>query len=115
MDGNKRGASFARLTNYLVYRRLAPGVLKELQRLTPKDSKGRRKHKYFQRLSDEAGHPRLRELLASEITLMRIFEDGEWDLFLKAVNRAVPFYRDEPLFDSLTEPADSAAIMTSGS
>lgn len=103
-DINKRGPIWGNLTNNLVYRRLAPGVLKELKRLTPKDAKGRHKDKLFQRLTEDIGHPRLRELLASEITLMRIFDEGQWDAFMKAVNKAIPVYRDEPLFVELDEP-----------
>jgi len=111
-DINKRGAIFGKLTNYLVYRRLAPGVLKELQRLTPKDSKGRRKQKYFQRLTDDIGHPRLRELLSSEIVLMRVFDDGEWETFDKAINRAVPIYGDLPLFDELENTEMDTAMVS---
>lgn len=98
-DINKRPAIFGKLTNNLVYRRLAPGVLTELNRLTPRDSKGRLKNKLFQRLTENVGHPRLRELLASEITLMRIFEDGDWESFYKAMGKAIPIYGDLPLFD----------------
>lgn len=111
-DINKRGAIFGKLTNYLVYKRLAPGVLKELQRLTPKDSKGRRKQKYFQRLTDDIGHPRLRELLSSEIVLMRVFDDGEWETFDKAINRAVPIYGDLPLFDELEDVEMDTAMVS---
>jgi len=100
-DINKRGSIFGNLTNNLVYKRLAPGVLAELKRLTPKDSKGRPKTRLFRRLTEDIGHPRLRELLASEITLMRVFDEGEWDAFMKALNKAIPKYREEPLFDPL--------------
>jgi hypothetical protein len=85
-----------------------------LRRLTPKDSKGRFKTKLFQRLTEDIGHPRLRELLASEITLMRVFDEGEWDTFMAAVNKAIPLYRDEPLFNGLDDQ-DSAAIMIGAS
>jgi hypothetical protein len=30
---------------------------------------------------------------------MRIFEDGDWDSFAKAINKAIPIYGDLPLFD----------------
>ncbi len=96
---NKRGPIFGKLTNYLIYQRLAPGVLNELKRLTPKDSKGRHKQRLFQRLTEDIGNPRLRELLASEITVMRIFDDNDWDGFEKAINKALPIYGDLPLFD----------------
>ena len=104
-DINKRGQVYATLTNYLIYKRLAPGVLKELKRITPKDSKGRRKHKYFQRLTEDIGHPALRELLSNQIVLMKLFPDGGWAEFDKAMNRVLPPYGDHPLFNDLDEKA----------
>jgi hypothetical protein len=98
---NRRPVIFGRITNDLVYERLAPKVLDELKRLTPRDQKGRLKHKYFQRLTDDVGHPKLRELLASEITLMRVFDDGEWGQFYKALNKALPKQTKLPLFDQV--------------
>src|SRR5262249_39710012 len=50
-------------TNNVVYRRLAPGVLDELRRLTPRAPGGDFKHKLFQRLTEDFGHPKLREHL----------------------------------------------------
>lgn len=102
-DINKRGAVYAQITNYLIYKRLAPGVLRELKRVTPKDAKGRRKHKYFQRLTEDVGNPALRELLSNQIVLMKIFPDGGWKEFDAAMNKAIPIYGDLPLFDSLEE------------
>jgi len=75
-------------TNDLVYERLAPGVLEELKKITPKDSKGRRKHRYFQRLTEDVGHPRLREHLAAVIALMR--GNTTWKKFYNQLNRALP-------------------------
>lgn len=71
-DSKKRPAYFGHLTNDIVYARLAPGVKDELKRLTPRDSKGRHKHKLFQRLTEDIGHPKLREHLASVVALMKI-------------------------------------------
>lgn len=82
------------LTNNVVYDRLAPGVKDELKRLTPRDNRGRHKHKLFQRLTDDVGHPRLREHLASVITLMRISAD--WSEFERHLDRALPKW-DETL------------------
>ena len=70
---------FGHLTNDVVYKRLAPGVLKELQKVTPKHKNGRRKHKYFQHLTTNIGYPKLREHLGSVVTLMKISKD--WDDF----------------------------------
>lgn len=106
---NKRGISWARLTNYLIYDRLAPGVKDELKRLTPKNAKGKHKNKLFQRLTDDIGHPRLRELLASEITVMRIFDDGDWKTFEEKLNKAVPLQTKLPLFDQFNKDSNDTA------
>lgn len=113
-DINKRGSVYAQLTNYLIYRRLAPGVLRELKRINPKDAKGRRKHKYFQRLTEDIGNPALRELLSNQIVLMKIFPDGAWKEFDEAMNRAIPIYGDLPLFDAI-EDKDATLRIASGS
>jgi hypothetical protein len=72
---------FGHLTNDIIHDRLAPGVRVELHRLTPRDEKGRLKNKLFQRLTEEVGHPKLREHLASSTALMRASDD--WDGFYK--------------------------------
>lgn len=97
----QRTPLLGKITNDLVYERLAPGVLDQLKKVTVRNDKGKPKHKYFQRLTDDVGHPKLREHLASEITLMRIFNDGEWAEFYKALNRALPKQVKLPLFDKL--------------
>jgi hypothetical protein len=97
----KRPQYFGHLTNSIVYKRLAPGVKEELSRLTPKTESGNRKHRFFQRLSDDVGHPKLREHLASVIALMKASDD--YDSFEKLLNRALPKYREMPLFDKIEE------------
>ena len=79
---------FGHLTNDVVYKRLAPGVLNELQKATPKDDKGRRKYKYFQRLTSNIGYPKLREHLGSVVTLMKISND--WEDFMVKLNQIHP-------------------------
>ncbi len=108
---HKRGISWARLTNYLIYKRLAPAVLEELKRLTPKNEKGKLKNRLFQRLTKDVGPPRLRELLASEITLMRIFDDGDWDTFEEKLNIAIPVYKSLPLYDQYEEIEDESRLL----
>jgi hypothetical protein len=71
----QRPRYFGLITNDIVYKRLAPGVLEELQRVTPKDDKGRRKHRYHQRLTQNIGYPKLREHLGSVVTLMKLSKD----------------------------------------
>jgi hypothetical protein len=74
-DTVKKPQYFGHLTNNIVYERLAPGVLDELRRVTPRDESGRRKYKYFQRLTSNVGYPKLREHLGSVVTIMKLSRD----------------------------------------
>jgi len=93
-DQRKRPVIVGKITNDVVYDRLAPGVRAELHRLTPRDEKGRLKHKLFQRLTEDVGHPKLREHLASVVALMKAADD--WSGFSRMLNRALPRYGDTP-------------------
>lgn len=93
----KRPSYVGHLTNDIVYERLAPGVLDELKRVTPKDSKGRRKHRYFQRLTEDVGNPRLREHLAAVIALMKA--STKWSQFERSIQRAFPKWNEQMLLD----------------
>jgi hypothetical protein len=73
----KRPQYFGVITNDIVYRRLAPGVLEELKRVQIKDDNGRPKHKLFQRLTANTGYPKLREHLGSVVTLMKLSKDWQ--------------------------------------
>jgi hypothetical protein len=84
----KRPQYVGHLTNDIVYARLAPGVLKELQEREPKDNKGRRRHKFHQWLTDDVGHPRLKEHLIATLALMRAAR--KWDEFHRMLQRAYP-------------------------
>ncbi len=83
---------FGHLTNDIVYARIAPGLKDELKRLTPRDSRGRHRNKLFQSLTEDVGHPRLREHLASTIALMRISPD--YKTFLRHLDKALPRWDD---------------------
>jgi P63C domain len=89
-DQRKRPILVGKLTNDVVYDRLAPGIREELQRLTPRDDKGRLKHKLFQRLTEDTGHPKLREHLASVVALMKASDN--WQQFMRMINRSLPKY-----------------------
>lgn len=85
---SKHNSNLGKFTNDLVYDRLAPGVRDELHRVTPRRESGRLKHKLFQHLTDDVGHPRLREHLASTVTVMKLHDS--WHDFKKAMDRALP-------------------------
>jgi hypothetical protein len=76
------------LTNDLVYGRLAPGVLEELRRITPRNDRGQTKHRFHQRLTEDVGHPALAQHLHAIIALMKAFPS--WAAFHRAVQRAFP-------------------------
>lgn len=100
-DQQKRPVMAGKITNDIVYARLAPGVRAELHRVTPRDEKGRLKHKLFQRLTDDVGHPKLREHLAKVVTVMQLSAD--WSTFMSHMNRLMPPHKDLPLLDLLDE------------
>ncbi len=92
---------FGHHTNDIVYRRLAPAVLRELKDLNPRDKSGRRKHRHHQWLSVDMGHPKLLEHLGMVIGVMKLsdtFED-----FHQKLNRIAPIYGDAPLFEQAEE------------
>jgi hypothetical protein len=73
---------FGVLTNDIVYGRLAPGLLEELKAL----SKGsERKAHLHRRLTQDIGHPRLREHLASVVTIMKLSD--KYPDFISKLNR----------------------------
>ena len=89
-DRVSRPRYFGHLTNDIIYKRLAPGVLEELKRITPKTPSGRRRGTFPQRLTEDVGHPKLREHLAAVITAMQL-SDG-YDDFVRNLDRVRPRY-----------------------
>ena len=81
-------------TNDVVYGRLAPGVLQELKRVNPPDEKGHRKHRHHQWLTEDVGHPRLKEHITGVVALMRAAKD--WEHFQRLLNRAFPKQGETP-------------------
>jgi hypothetical protein len=100
---DKRPGIVGKDTTDIVYARLAPGVLEELQRLTPRSEKGHLKHKLFQRLSEEVGHPKLREHLIKVVAWMQAATT--WDEFKMLIDRAAPRrFTQIPLFPAPLPP-----------
>ena len=91
-DSVKRPQYFGMLTNDVIYKRLAPGVLKELKRVTEKAENGRARHKLFQRLTSNIGYPKLRELLGAVVAIMKLSQD--WPDFMGKLDQQYPRYGD---------------------
>jgi hypothetical protein len=83
-----RPSIVGKYTNDLVYQRLAPGILRELENRNPKDERGNRKAKHHQWLTEDIGHPALAQHLYAIIGFMRASAD--WDQFYHSVERAFP-------------------------
>ncbi len=84
----KRPQYFGVLTNNIVYDRLAPGVREELQKGVPRNENGRPTAKYFQKLTQNTGYPKLREHLGSVVTLMKLSDS--WVDFMRKLDRIHP-------------------------
>ena len=78
----------AKYTNDIVYARLAPGVLDELQKRNPKNERGSRKSAHFQWLTEDVGHPALAQHLYGVIGFMRAADS--WEEFKRILDRAFP-------------------------
>jgi hypothetical protein len=76
---------FGLLTNDIVYERIAPGLLEELKKQARKDEKKAHLHR---RLTQEIGHPKLREHLASVVTAMKL--SNNYSDFISKLNRIHP-------------------------
>jgi hypothetical protein len=87
-DPVKRPQYFGHLTNDIVYKRLAPGVLDELKKVTPKTEGGHRKHRYFQKLTGNVGYPKLREHLGAVVAVMKL--SSRYDDFIEKLDRIRP-------------------------
>ena len=89
---------FGMLTNDIVYERLAPGLLEELKKQATKDEKKAHLHR---RLTQEVGHPKLREHLASVVTAMKLSDD--YKDFIEKLNRIHQRYNPQSSLE-LDEP-----------
>jgi hypothetical protein len=88
---------FGHLTNNLVYRRIAPGLLRRLKER--REERGNPSNKLTWWLSDEVGRPELLVHLGIVVGLMKI--NTEYDTFEKQIDQIAPVYPEHPgLFDN---------------
>lgn len=87
---------FGTLTNNLVYRRLAPGLLRRLKER--RMERGKPSNKLFSWLSEDQGVPELLLHLGAVVSLMKLHTD--YAAFEKQLNQIAPIYPETPgLFD----------------
>jgi len=82
----KRPGVIGSWTNKYVYDQLPKGVLAELKKKTPRDAKGRRKHRYHQLLTLDIGNIHLEKQLVAVMTLFRAASN--WRVFEGLAARA---------------------------
>lgn len=85
---SRRPSVVGHYINDLIYKRIGPGVLAELERKNPIDDKGRRKAKHFQWLTEDIGNPSLAQHMHALIGFMRAEDD--WEMFKQRFYRAFP-------------------------
>ncbi len=90
--GKNRYSVVAHYTRDLIYDRLAPGLLKELESRSPKNEKGARPNKLHQWLTDDIGNPLLAQHMHSILMFQRlaIANGYGWQRFLRMVNQVMP-------------------------
>jgi hypothetical protein len=86
--GVARPSVVGRYINNLVYERLAPGLLKQLEEKNPKDYRGYRKVRHHQWLSEDIGDPALTAHIHAVIAFMRAAIS--WDQLMFLLDRAFP-------------------------
>ena len=84
----KRPSIIGKFTNDIVYERLAPNILVELQNRNPVLETGHRKVRHHQYLTEEVGHPALSRHLFAVIALMRA--SSNWEAFYRLLQRSFP-------------------------
>ncbi len=90
--GKNRYSVVGSYTLDLVYDRLAPGLLPELIKKSPKDENGNRPHKLHQFLTADIGNPMLSQHMHSLIMFQRlaIANGYGWKRFMKMVDQVLP-------------------------
>lgn len=84
---SRRPGVVGKYINDLIYDRLGPGILEELQKRNPVEN-GRRKAKHFQWLTEDIGNPALAAHMYATIGFMR--SSDNWEEFKQSFYRAFP-------------------------
>jgi hypothetical protein len=90
--GKNRYSVVGNYTRDLVFERLAPGLLPELERKTPKDEKGNRPNKLHMWLTKDIGDPMLAQHMHTLVMFQRLaIANGHgWQRFVKTVDQVLP-------------------------
>lgn len=95
----------AHYTRDLVYERIAPGLLQELEKKSPKNESGNRPIRFHRWLTDDIGDPMLAQHLHSIVMFQRlaIANGYGWNRFVKMVDKVLPKKGTNFEFDFMNE------------
>lgn len=100
----KRPRVVGKITKDVVYARLAPGIVQELEERNPTvGDKGYRKSRHHQWLTEDVGHPALAQHLYAVIGLMRA--SRSWDQFKDLLDRSFPRRGDTLELPFMADPS----------
>ncbi len=99
----KRPRMVGKLTKDIVYARLTPGILRELEEKNPRNENWHRKARHHQWLTEDIGHPALAQHLHAVIAFMRV--SPSWGHFYTMLNRAFPKRGDTLELPFMADPA----------
>ncbi len=85
---NAKPGVVGKYTIDLVYERIAPGLVDELEKRNPKSESGHRKTKHHQWMTEDIGHPALANHIHAVMGLMRAADS--WEQLMLMVDRAFP-------------------------
>lgn len=101
--GGAKPSVVGRYTRNIIYQRLAPAVIVELERKNPAIAPGVRRHKHYQWLTDDIGHTELRLHMKKVLMLMDLSDN--WEDFRGKLRRAIPKRWEQTEFiDLFPEP-----------
>ena len=99
----KRPRMVGKLTRDVIYERLAPGIVEELERRNPRNENWYRKDRHHQWLTDDVGVAALAQHLHAVIAFMRVSQT--WTQFYAMLNLAFPKRNDTLALPFMTDPA----------
>jgi hypothetical protein len=107
--GTNRISACANYTKDLIYDRVAPGLLKEMEARNPITESGRRKGKHHQLLTEEIGVPNLAKHFGSVTALQKISKT--WDEFKEHMDRLYPRRGDTIPFDFTKASLPTSSVL----
>lgn len=99
----KRPRMAGKLTKDIVYSRLAPGIVQELEERNPANENWYRKARHHQWLTQDVGHPALAQHLHAVVAFMKV--SRTWDQFYSMLNKAFPKRGDTLELPFMADPS----------